>query len=43
MPEVRVYCIQGGRVRRRQFEDRREAWEYALKQQAKGALCFLSG
>ena len=40
---VRVQCIRNGRVRTRWFDDRREAWEYAMEQERKGVICFVSG
>ncbi|MEB2836679.1 MAG: hypothetical protein GSR80_000626 [Desulfurococcales archaeon] len=43
MAEVRVYCVSGGRVRRRHFDDRRDALDYAEAQARKGILCFVSG
>jgi hypothetical protein len=43
MAWIRVFCVVGGKVRRRDFDDRREAWEYAEEQAKRGILCFISG
>jgi hypothetical protein len=45
MPWVRVFCVKDGKTRVRSFEDRREAWEYALRMERehKGVICFVSG
>ena len=43
MGSIRVYCVRDGRVYRREFEDHREARDYAIKQELRGYLCFISG